>query len=93
LGLGCFSDPRALLRVLRPARAGWPRLVLEAMRPRGSLGAAAGLYFFGVAPRLGAVLAGRAELYDLLRASTLALGDLTSERRREPDSCFGERRE
>ena len=75
-GLRYFADPDALLRLLRGllAPAG-VLVVLEAVRPpQDPLGAAAGLYFFRVAPRLGAALAGRAELYDVLTATTRALG-------------------
>jgi demethylmenaquinone methyltransferase/2-methoxy-6-polyprenyl-1,4-benzoquinol methylase len=75
-GLRYFADPGALLRPLRGLLAPGGRLVVvEAVRPpRDLLGAAAGFYFFEVAPRLGTVLAGRAELYDFLTASTRALG-------------------
>jgi demethylmenaquinone methyltransferase/2-methoxy-6-polyprenyl-1,4-benzoquinol methylase len=75
-GLRYFADPGALLRPLRELLAPGGRLVIvEAVRPpRGPLGAAAGLYFFEVAPRLGAALAGRAALYEFLTASTRALG-------------------
>ena len=57
---------------MRPAAASsWSkRCVLRAT----CSGAAAGLYFFEVAPRLATALAGRAELYDFLTASTRALG-------------------
>lgn len=75
-GLRYFADPGALLRPLRGLLAPDGRLVVvEAVHPPGDvLGAAAGLYFFQVGPRLGAALAGRAELYDLLTATTRALG-------------------
>jgi len=75
-GLRYFADPGALLRPLRGLLAPGGRLVVvEAVRPpRDLLGAAAGFYFFEVAPRLGTALAGRAELYDFLTASTRALG-------------------
>jgi len=75
-GLRYFADPGALLRPLRRLLAPGGRLVVvEAVRPpRDPLGTAAGLYFFQAAPRLGAALAGRAELYDFLTASTRALG-------------------
>ena len=75
-GLRYFADPGALLRLLRGLLAPGGRLVVvEAVRPpRDLLGAAAGFYFFEVAPRLGTALAGRAELYDFLTASTRALG-------------------
>ena len=75
-GLRYFSDPGALLHVLRGLLVPHGRLVvLEAVRPpRDPLGAAAELYFFEAAPRLGAALAGRAELYDLLSSSTRAIG-------------------
>lgn len=75
-GLRYFADPGALLRPLRELLVPGGRLVVvEAVRPpRDLTGAAAGLYFFAVAPRLGTVLAGRGELYDFLTASTRALG-------------------
>ena len=75
-GLRYFADPGALLRPLRELLVPGGRLVVvEAVRPPLDLmGAAAGLYFFEVAPRLGTVLAGRGELYDFLTASTRALG-------------------
>jgi demethylmenaquinone methyltransferase/2-methoxy-6-polyprenyl-1,4-benzoquinol methylase len=75
-GLRYFADPGALLRLLRELLVPGGRLVVvEAVRPpRDPLGAAAGLYFFEVAPRLGAVLAGHAALYEVLTASTRALG-------------------
>jgi demethylmenaquinone methyltransferase/2-methoxy-6-polyprenyl-1,4-benzoquinol methylase len=75
-GLRYFAEPGALLRLLRGLLAPGGRLVVvEAVRPpRDLLGAAAGFYFFEVAPRLGTALAGRAELYDFLTASTRALG-------------------
>ena len=75
-GLRYFAAPGALLRLLRAVLAPGGRLVVvEAVRPARDLpGAAAGLYFFEVAPRLGTALTGRAELYDVLTASTLALG-------------------
>jgi demethylmenaquinone methyltransferase/2-methoxy-6-polyprenyl-1,4-benzoquinol methylase len=75
-GLRYFADPGALLRPLRGLLAPGGRLVVvEAVRPpRDLLGVAAGFYFFEVAPRLGTALAGRAELYDFLTASTRALG-------------------
>lgn len=75
-GLRYFADPGALLAPLRELLVPGGRLVVvEAVRPPLDLiGAAAGLYFFEVAPRLGTVLAGRGELYDFLTASTRALG-------------------
>jgi demethylmenaquinone methyltransferase/2-methoxy-6-polyprenyl-1,4-benzoquinol methylase len=75
-GLRYFADPGALLRPLRELLVPGGRLVVvEAVRPpRDPLGAAAGLYFFEVAPRLGAALAGHAALYEFLTASTRALG-------------------
>jgi demethylmenaquinone methyltransferase / 2-methoxy-6-polyprenyl-1,4-benzoquinol methylase len=75
-GLRYFADPGALLRPLRELLVPGGRLVvIEAVRPpRDPLGAAAGLYFFEVAPRLGTALAGRAALYEFLTASTRALG-------------------
>ena len=58
-GLRYFADPGALLRPLRGLLAPGGRLVIiEAVSPpRDVLGAAAGVYFFHVAPRLGAALA------------------------------------
>jgi demethylmenaquinone methyltransferase / 2-methoxy-6-polyprenyl-1,4-benzoquinol methylase len=75
-GLRYFADPGALLRPLRRLLVPNGRLVVvEAVRPpRDPPGTAAGLYFFEVAPRIGAALAGRAELYDFLTATTRALG-------------------
>jgi len=75
-GLRYFADPGALLRPLRGLLAPAGRLVVvEAVQPpRDLLGTAAGLYFFQAAPRLGAALAGRAELYEFLAATTRALG-------------------
>jgi demethylmenaquinone methyltransferase/2-methoxy-6-polyprenyl-1,4-benzoquinol methylase len=75
-GLRYFADPVALLRLLRGLLVPGGRLVVvEAVQaPQDLLGTAAGLYFFQVAPRLGAALSGRGELYDLLSASTRALG-------------------
>ena len=75
-GLRYFADPGAMLRPLRGLLAPGGRLVIiEAVSPpRDVLGAAAGVYFFHVAPRLGAALAKRAELYQFLTASTRALG-------------------
>ena len=75
-GLRYFADPAAVLRPLRALLAPGGRLVvLEAVSPpRDLCGAAAGLYFFEVAPRVGSALAGRAELYRFLSDSTRALG-------------------
>jgi demethylmenaquinone methyltransferase/2-methoxy-6-polyprenyl-1,4-benzoquinol methylase len=75
-GLRYFADPAALLAPLRQVLDRDGRVVIvEAVRPAGELlGVPAGLYFFHVAPRIGAALAGRAELYDFLTASTRALG-------------------
>ena len=75
-GLRYFADPGAPLRLLRGLLAPGGRLVvLEAVRPpHDPLVAAAGLYLFRMAPRLGAALAGRAELYELLTVSTCVLG-------------------
>lgn len=75
-GLRYFAAPGALLARLRTLLKPGGRLVLlEAVRPPQDLaGRAAAAYLFHVAPRLGATLAGRAELYDLLAASTRALG-------------------
>ena len=95
-GLRYFSDPGALLHVLRGLLVPHGRLVvLEAVRPpRDPLGAVAGLYFFEAAPRLGAALAGRAELYDLLSSSTRAIGsgDDVAARLREAQLKSVERR-
>jgi len=75
-GLRYFADPAAVLRPLRELLAPGGRLVVvEAVGPPRDLrGAGAGVYFFEVAPRIGAVLAGRAELYRFLTDSTRALG-------------------
>jgi demethylmenaquinone methyltransferase / 2-methoxy-6-polyprenyl-1,4-benzoquinol methylase len=75
-GLRYFADPEDLLRPLPGLLAGGGRLVVvdAVCPPRDLLGSAAGLYFFDVAPRLGAALAGRAELYEFLTASTRAFG-------------------
>ncbi len=75
-GLRYVVDPAALLALLRSRLAENGRLVVvEAVRPpRDALGRAAALYFFEVAPRIGTALAGRAELYEFLTASTRALG-------------------
>jgi len=75
-GLRYFADPAVVLGPLRELLAPGGRLVVvEAVEPPGDLrGAAAGLYFFEVAPRVGAALAGRAELYRFLTDSTRALG-------------------
>ena len=75
-GLRYFADPAAVLRPLRELLAPGGRLVVvEAVGPpRDLCGAAAGLYFFEVAPRVGAALARRAELYRFLTDSTRALG-------------------
>jgi demethylmenaquinone methyltransferase/2-methoxy-6-polyprenyl-1,4-benzoquinol methylase len=75
-GLRYFADPGSLLRPLRELLKPDGRLVVvEAVRPPDDLpGRAAGLYFFHVAPNLGAALAGHGELYRLLRDSTSAFG-------------------
>ncbi len=75
-GLRYVATPDVLLPALRGLLVPGGRLVvLEAVTPApGLLGTPAGRYFFDVAPRLGAALAGRAELYELLAASTRALG-------------------
>jgi demethylmenaquinone methyltransferase/2-methoxy-6-polyprenyl-1,4-benzoquinol methylase len=96
-GLRYFADPGALLRPLRELLVPGGRLVVvEAVRPPRDLpGAAAGLYFFEVAPRLGAALAGRAALYEFLTASTRALGsadDVTAHLRRAGFAVAARRR-
>ena len=75
-GLRYFADPAAVLRPLHGLLAPGGRLVVvEAVSPPRDLrGTAAGLYFFEVAPRVGAALARRAELYRFLTDSTRALG-------------------
>jgi demethylmenaquinone methyltransferase / 2-methoxy-6-polyprenyl-1,4-benzoquinol methylase len=75
-GLRYSADPGRLLRPLHELLKADGRLVVvEAVRPPGDLpGRAASLYFFHVAPHLGAALAGHGELYRLLRDSTRALG-------------------
>ena len=90
-GLRYFADTGAVLRRLRGLLAPGGRLVvLEAVRPpRDPLGATAGLYFFRVAPLVGAALAGRAELYEVLTASTRALGPADEVAARLRDAGFG----
>jgi demethylmenaquinone methyltransferase/2-methoxy-6-polyprenyl-1,4-benzoquinol methylase len=75
-GLRYFASPEVPLHAVRALLAPGGRLVvLESVTPSpGLLGTPAARYFFDVAPRLGAFLAGRAELYELLAASTRALG-------------------
>jgi demethylmenaquinone methyltransferase/2-methoxy-6-polyprenyl-1,4-benzoquinol methylase len=75
-GLRYFADASAPLRLLRKLLVpGGLLVVVEAVcPPQDPLGAVAGLYFFRVVPRLGTTLAGRADLYDALAASTRALG-------------------
>lgn len=75
-GLRYVDDPAGLLRGLAAALVpGGPLVVLEAVVPRGGLAArlAAG-YFFDVAPRVGALLAGNDELYRELTATVRTLG-------------------
>lgn len=75
-GLRYFASPDVPLRAVRELLVPGGRLVvLDSVTPAPSLlGTPAGLYFFEIAPRLGAALAGSAELYELLAASTRALG-------------------
>jgi demethylmenaquinone methyltransferase/2-methoxy-6-polyprenyl-1,4-benzoquinol methylase len=75
-GLRYVDDPAGLLRGLAATlRPGGAIVVLEAVVPRGGLPARlAGRYFFDVAPRVGALLAGSGELYDELTATVRALG-------------------
>jgi demethylmenaquinone methyltransferase / 2-methoxy-6-polyprenyl-1,4-benzoquinol methylase len=75
-GLRYVDDPAGLLRGLAAALVpGGPLVLLEAVVPRGGLPARlAGRYFFDVAPRVGALLAGSGELYDELTATVRALG-------------------
>ena len=75
-GLRYVGDPAGLLRGLGAALApGGAVVVLEAVVPRGGLVAAlAGAYLFEVAPRVGALLAGRGELYAQLTSTVRALG-------------------
>ena len=75
-GLRYFATPATALRTLHELLVPGARLVvLEAVTPvPGPLGTPAGRYFFDVAPRLGSALAGGGELYELLAASTRALG-------------------
>ena len=71
-----MDDPAGLLRGLAAALVpGGSLVLLEAVVPRGGLPARlAGRYFFDVAPRVGALLAGSGELYDELTATVRALG-------------------
>jgi demethylmenaquinone methyltransferase/2-methoxy-6-polyprenyl-1,4-benzoquinol methylase len=75
-GLRYVDDPAGLLRGLAAALVpGGALVLLEAIVPRGGLAARlAGRYFFDVAPRVGALLAGSGELYDELTATVRALG-------------------
>jgi demethylmenaquinone methyltransferase / 2-methoxy-6-polyprenyl-1,4-benzoquinol methylase len=75
-GLRYFADPAALLRRLAAAlRPGGAIVILESVVPPQSLvSRAAGGYFFHVAPRAGALLARRTELYDQLTATTRDFG-------------------
>ncbi len=84
-GLRYLPDPVAALRslvgLLRPGGA---LVALEAVVPTASsatngagarlAGRCASWYFFSVAPRVGALLAGRAELYERLTSSVRELG-------------------
>jgi len=75
-GLRYVDDPAGLLRGLGAALAPQGEIVvLEAVVPCGGVVAAlAGAYFFEVAPRVGALLAGRGELYAQLTSTVRALG-------------------
>ena len=75
-GLRYVDNPAGLLRGLAAALVpGGTLVLLEAVVPRGGLTARlAGRYFFDVAPRVGALLAGSGELYDELTATVRALG-------------------
>jgi demethylmenaquinone methyltransferase/2-methoxy-6-polyprenyl-1,4-benzoquinol methylase len=79
-GLRYFVRPQAALEALRGTLAPDGRLLLvdAVCPPPGLVGAAAGFYFFQIAPRVATRLAGRRELYDSLTASVRALG--TAER-------------
>jgi demethylmenaquinone methyltransferase / 2-methoxy-6-polyprenyl-1,4-benzoquinol methylase len=75
-GLRYFEDPAALLRRLAAAiRPGGVMVILESVvPPAGLLASAAGAYFFHVAPRVGALLARRTELYEQLTQTTRDFG-------------------
>ncbi len=75
-GLRYFADPGALLASLRALLAPGGRVVVveSVCPPRDLRGRLAGLYFFYAAPRIGAALAGNAELYEYLAATTRVLG-------------------
>jgi demethylmenaquinone methyltransferase/2-methoxy-6-polyprenyl-1,4-benzoquinol methylase len=75
-GLRYFASPDVPLRAVHALLAPGGRLVLleSVTPPHGLLGTPAALYFFDVAPRLGALLARRTELYELLAESTRTLG-------------------
>jgi demethylmenaquinone methyltransferase/2-methoxy-6-polyprenyl-1,4-benzoquinol methylase len=75
-GLRYVDDPAGLLRGLAAALVpGGSIVLLEAVVPLGGLPARiAGRYFFDIAPRVGALLAGSGELYDELTATVRALG-------------------
>lgn len=75
-GLRYVYDKAGLLRGLAAALApGGSLVVLEAVVAAGRpLSGLARRYYFDVAPRVGALLAGRAELYDELSSTTAALG-------------------
>jgi demethylmenaquinone methyltransferase/2-methoxy-6-polyprenyl-1,4-benzoquinol methylase len=75
-GLRYVDDPDGLLRGLAAALVpGGSLVLLEAVVPRGGLPARlAGRYFFDVAPRIGALLAGSGELYEELTTTVRALG-------------------
>ncbi len=75
-GLRYVEDPAGLLRGLAAALVpGGSLVLLEAVVPRGGFAARiAGRYFFDVAPRAGALLAGSGELYRELTATVRALG-------------------
>jgi demethylmenaquinone methyltransferase / 2-methoxy-6-polyprenyl-1,4-benzoquinol methylase len=79
-GLRYFVRPQEALEALRGTLAADGRLLLvdAVCPPPGPIGAAAGFYFFQIAPRVATRLARRRELYDSLTASVRALG--TAER-------------
>jgi demethylmenaquinone methyltransferase / 2-methoxy-6-polyprenyl-1,4-benzoquinol methylase len=78
-GLRYMEHPAGLLRSLADALVpGGVVAVLEfVVPPRGVLSAIGSAYFFGVLPRVATLLAGRAELYRELSATTHALGAST----------------
>ncbi len=75
-GLRYVDDPAGLLRglaaALVPGGRSW--CSRRSCRAAGLPARLAGRYFFDVAPRVGALLAGSGELYDELTATVRALG-------------------